>query len=378
MTRKRPKVSLSQPIKPQSGDLQKLFTAQDDVEQSAGMQLLAIRLDAIQPDGAQPRRSFPTESLQELSDSIQQDGVIQPIEVTEIRPNHYLIVHGERRWRAAKMAGLETIPAVVRRRDYDETTRFVRQLVENIQREDLNDVDRAGGLLHLRDLLQDELEKAQVEGVSDDQPWGNKITWAKVGQRLGYSRQRIHQLIQLLNLPDEIKEDVRDGRISEKDTRIYQGLKPSQQRALHKARIAGDITTDEAKNIARILKENPDRTVYQTIRDLRKPAPDFLPETKWTEPDASVLPDTTENLPPLAPFTENLPPLAPFTSDSLTTGLAPGTTRVTNITRLSYIRQHLARIQREDLHMAERQEIIRLLQLIEQDVRSLIEALSTD
>lgn len=366
MTRKRPKVSLSQPIKPQSGDLQKLFTAQDDVEQSAGMQLLAIRLDAIQPDAAQPRRSFPTESLQELSDSIQQDGVIQPIEVTEIRPNQYLIVHGERRWRAAKMAGLETIPAVVRRRDYDETTRFVRQLVENIQREDLNDVDRAGGLLHLRDLMQDELEKAQEEGVSDELPWGNKITWAKVGQRLGYSRQRIHQLIQLLNLPDEIKEDVRDGRISERDTRIYQGLKPSQQRALHKARLAGDITPDEAKNVARLLKENPDRTVYQTIRDLREPTPELLPET--TSSASSTLSDTSENW----------QHEAVFTPDPMTASLAPGATRVTNTTRLSYVRQHLARIQREGLNKTEQQEVLRLLHLIEQDVRSLIEALSAE
>lgn len=366
MTRKRPKVSLSQPIKPQSGDLQKLFTAQDDVEQSAGMQLLAIRLDAIQPDGAQPRRSFPTESLQELSDSIQQDGVIQPIEVTEIRPNHYLIVHGERRWRAAKMAGLETIPAVVRRRDYDETTRFVRQLVENIQREDLNDVDRAGGLLHLRDLMQDELEKAQEEGVSDEQPWGNKMTWAKVGQRLGYSRQRIHQLIQLLNLPDEIKEDVRDGRISERDTRIYQGLKPSQQRALHKARLAGDITPDEARDVARLLKENPDRTVYQTIRDLRNPAPESLPAIEW--PEKAILPDEIEDLPATAVS-------AP---DALSTSLAPGATRVTNTTRLSYIRQHLARIQRDGLTTTERQEVLRLLRLVEQDVRSLIKALGED
>ena len=87
--------------------------------------------------------------------------MIQPIEVTEVRPNVYMIVHGERRWRAAKMAGLETIPAVVRRRDYDQLTRFVRQIVENIQREDLNDVDRAAGMIRLRDLLQEELDRAQ-------------------------------------------------------------------------------------------------------------------------------------------------------------------------------------------------------------------------
>src|SRR5690606_7043256 len=113
-------------------------------------------------------RTFSADSLTELSESIRQDGVIQPIEVTEVRPNQYLIVHGERRWRAAKMAGLETIPAVVRRLDYDETTRFVRQLVENIQREDLNDVDRAAGLLRLRDLMQEELGKAQQASEAAD------------------------------------------------------------------------------------------------------------------------------------------------------------------------------------------------------------------
>lgn len=371
MARKRPKVSLAQPIQPQSGDLEKLFATQDDVEQAAGMQLLAIRVDAILPDSSQPRQSFPGESLKELSDSIQQDGVIQPIEVTEIRPNQYLIVHGERRWRAAKLAGLEIIPAVVRRRDYDEITRFVRQLVENIQREDLNDVDRAAGLLRLRDLMQDEMDKVQPEEkTTAEQPWGNKMTWAKVGQRLGYSRQRIHQLIQLLNLPDEIKDDVRDGRISERDTRIYQGLKPSQQRALHKARIAGDISTDEVKDVARILKENPDRTVYQTIRDLRDPMePDLISEPIWENPAGieSVAVHSAETV-----------EIPASSADSSLFDMAPGMNRVTNTMRLSYVRQHLARIQRQGLASSERHELLRLLHLIEQDVRSLLAALESD
>ncbi len=366
MPRKRPPISLSQPIKPQSGDLEKLFTTKQDVEQSAGMQLMAVRLDAIHPDPVQPRRTFPTDSLKELSESIRQDGVIQPIEVTEIRPNQYVIVHGERRWRAAKMAGLETIPAIVRRRDYDEITRFVRQLVENIQREDLNDVDRAAGLLRLRDLMQEELDKAHEEEVAAEQPWGNKMTWAKVGQRLGYSRQRIHQLIQLLNLPDEIKDDVRDGRISERDTRMYQGLKPSQQRALHKARIAGDISTSEAKDIARILKENPDLTVYQTIRALREPAE---VETVWAAPPS--------DLPAVQPADEPHS-THPFALEGSLPDRAPGPGRRTNMTRLSYVRQHLARIERQGLAAHERHEVLRLLRLIEQDVCSLIEALEID
>ena len=148
--KKRPKVNLAQPVRPKSGDLAQLFSSADDIEQSSGLQLLAIRIDAIQPDRLQPRQTFADDSLKELSDSIRQDGVIQPIEVTEVAPGQYVIVHGERRWRAAQLAGLETIPAIVRRRNYDEVTRFVRQLVENMQREDLNDVDRAVGLTPLR------------------------------------------------------------------------------------------------------------------------------------------------------------------------------------------------------------------------------------
>ena len=101
MAKKRPKVNLAQPIKPRSGDLEKLFATEEDVEQAAGLQLLAVRVEAIIADPDQPRRTFPDDSLQELSDSIQQDGIIQPIELTEVGSQQYMIVHGERRWRAA-------------------------------------------------------------------------------------------------------------------------------------------------------------------------------------------------------------------------------------------------------------------------------------
>jgi ParB family chromosome partitioning protein len=369
--KKRGKINLSQPSKPHAGDLEKLFTAKEDVEQASGLVLLALRVDAIQPDPAQPRQTFPQESLEELSESIRQDGVIQPIEVTEIAPNRYLIVHGERRWRAAQMAGLETIPAVVQRRNYDNVTRFVRQLVENIQREDLNDVDRAAGLLRLRDLMQTELNAAQEEGVSSDEPWGTKISWAKVGKRLGYSRQRIHQLIKLLDLPDEIKDDVRDGVLSERDTRIYQGLKPSQQRALHKARLAGDLSPAEVKDVAAYLKANPDKTVYQTIRELQEieeaaarerpydpllSLPDELPEEEELLIDSgskSALLREIDTLP----------------------DLAPGTLRVDNITRLGYILQHLARIKAQGMPPGEKAEVLSRLKLIQQHVNSLLVAI---
>jgi ParB family chromosome partitioning protein len=369
MARKKPRVNLAQSIRPQQGDLEKLFTSQDDVEQSSGLQLLAIRVDAIQPDPDQPRRTFPEDGLKELSDSIRQDGVIQPIEVTAVAPNRYIIVHGERRWRAARLAGLESIPAIVRRRDYDEVTRFVRQLVENIQREDLNDVDRAAGLLRLRDLLQEELTAAKAEDVPAAHPWSRKITWAKVGKRLGYSRQRIHQLIQLLKLPDEIKEDVRSGALTERDTRLYQGLKLSHQRALHRARMAGDLTQTEVRRIARFLKEAPQQTLPDAINLIRQPIPRNEQEFEISFGDSPFDPDVEENASPQRPLRTG----AGWHEGSV---IPPRSGGPTGVDRLDWVRGHLARVPRHKLTTAEQTEMLRLLHLIQQDVHSLISTLT--
>lgn len=374
MPRKRPEVDLAQPIQPRSGELEKLFSTDVDVEQASGLQLLAVRVEAIKRDPQQPRRTFPKASLQELADSIRQEGVIQPIELTEIDVNEYMIVHGERRWRAARMAGLDTVPAVVRRRDYDTITRLVRQLVENIQREDLNDVDRATGLWRLREMLQQELD-AQVAGgevTEDSSPWSKTITWAKVGKRLGMSRQRIHQLIRLLDLPDEIREDVRAGRMSERDTRVYQGLPPDIQSQLHVARYQQELNETELRLVANQLKEDPSKEVAQIIQEVRQPKPTQKDELK-KEPSF----DPMRNLTPQAQNEEFQQALRtqPWGEDGV---LPARQARPSNIDRLDWIRGHLARIQRQGLSVAERQEIIRLLKLVQQDVSSLLAALQED
>ena len=380
MAKKRPKVSLAQPVKPRTGDLEKLFATEGDTEQASGLQLLSVRLDTIVADPGQPRRTFPEDSLQELSNSIRQDGVIQPIEVTEMGPDQYMIVHGERRWKAAKMAALETIPAVVRRRDYDTITRLVRQLVENIQREDLNDVDRAAGLLRMQGLMQTELDAKAAEGnlEIDTSPWSKTITWAKVGKRLGMSRQRIHQLIRLLDLPKSIKEDVRAGKLSERDTRIYQGLKTRQQRDLHRARYEQELNPTELKLVARLLKDEPAKTVSQAIREVRHPFPSTTSEPELDssfEPEASFEPS-----PDPAVRDEEDASLTSLRSQPWTEGtvLPARQTRPTSIDRLDWVRGHLARIQRQALSPAERREILRLLTLIQQDVASLLAALQDD
>ncbi len=374
MARKRPKVNLSQAIQPRTGDMEKLFATEGDVEQAAGLQLLSIRLDAIVADPDQPRRTFPEESLQELCDSIRQDGVIQPIEVTETRAGLYMIVHGERRWRAAEMAGLETIPAVVRRQDYDTITRLVRQLVENMQREDLNDVDRAAGLLRMRELMQAELEAKPPDDSGNNTPWSKTVTWAKVGKRLGMTRQRIHQLIRLLDLPKPIKEDVRAGKLSERDTRVYQGLRSRQQRDLHRARYTKSLSPAEVKLVAQHLKEEPGKTVSQAIREVRNPLPDppkersfdsSFEETHAADPAERDVQDASLHALRDQPWQEG-------------TVLPPRQTRPNNIDRLDWVRGHLARLQRQGLSSAERRETLRLLGLIQNDVASLLAALQAD
>ena len=364
MARKRPRMNLSQPIQPREGEIEKLFATQDDVEQAAGLELLAVRIDAIQPDPDQPRSTFPRESLEELSNSIRQDGVIQPIEVAEVRPEVFMIIHGERRWRAAKMAGLETIPAVVRRRNYDELTRFVRQIVENIQREDLNDVDRAAGLIRLRDLMQQELDQARSEDVPADKPWGKRITWSKVAERLGYSRQRIHQLIQLLDLPEEIKSAVQEGELSERDTRIYQGLKPSQQRALHRLRVDGDITPAEMKKVARLLKDRPELTAHQAVRLLH--APEENNEQSLTSlHDPTALEENTRERP--APEEAEV-----WQEEGVIPTRSGG---LSDLDRLARVRGHLQRLSLDKLTTTERRAIVRVLQTIQRDVGALLDAL---
>ncbi|MGI0130348.1 MAG: ParB/RepB/Spo0J family partition protein, partial [Thermoplasmata archaeon] len=118
----------------------------------AAPRFLRLPLDAIEPDPDQPRREMSPEALAELAASIRQHGILQPIRVREVGPRLHRIIAGERRWRAAREAGLSEIPAVVAEADDDQA--FVEALIENVQREDLSVVDRARALRKLRETLR--------------------------------------------------------------------------------------------------------------------------------------------------------------------------------------------------------------------------------
>lgn len=193
-----------------------------------------IRLDRIVPDPAQPRRTFDPIRMEELANSITLEGVLQPIVVRyDEADDIYVIVHGERRWRASREAGQRTIPAIVR--EIDEDHRLIQQLMENVVREDLNAVDRAQALRALKTQMSD-------------------APWEEVASVVGIRRSRLFQLLGTEKLPEAIQEDIRAGRLSEKQSRALQGLSVEAQLALRDSILADDLTVDETMRLARALK----------------------------------------------------------------------------------------------------------------------------
>lgn len=193
-----------------------------------------IQLTRIEPDPDQPRRTFDDAKLAELAASIEIEGVLQPIVVRydEAR-DVYVVVHGERRWRASRLAGRTAIPAIVR--DVPADRRLIQQLMENIVRDDLNAVDRAGALRALKIQLGD-------------------VAWEQVAEAVGIRRSRLFQLLGTEKLPDSVREDIRAGRLSEKQTRALQGLPPGHQEALRAAIVADSLPATEATRLARALR----------------------------------------------------------------------------------------------------------------------------
>lgn len=178
--------------------LDALLPESDEME--AGIQQIAI--GDIDPNGDQPRRSFPDESLAQLAQSIRDQGVLQPILVTPQMGGRYRIVAGERRWRASRMAGLDTVPCIVR--DMDVIQQMEIALVENLQREDLNPMEQASGI------------RALMRQCG--------YTQEAVALRLSKSRPAIANLLRLLTLPQDVQELIRQGQLSAGHARVLAGL----------------------------------------------------------------------------------------------------------------------------------------------------------
>lgn len=153
--------------------------------------ILDLRINDIDPNPEQPRKEFNREKIEELARSIDKHGVIQPILV---RPHgdRYMIIAGERRWRAGKLAGLDNIPAIVR--DIDEKQMHMLALVENLQREDLDPIEEAKGIRQLMDEYD--------------------LTQDQVAAEVGKSRSAIANIVRLLNLPNWIQELIKEKKLT--------------------------------------------------------------------------------------------------------------------------------------------------------------------
>ena len=199
-----------------------------------------IEIEKIEANPFQPRREFHPEALQELSASIREHGVLQPILVTkrEIETPRglevkYQLIAGERRWRAATMAGLSQIPAVIRRGMPDDRIKLELALIENVQREDLNALERARAFKQ----LVDEFHLVQRE----------------VGTRIGKSREFVANTLRLLTLPEEILTAMQKGDITEGHARaiLMAGDESTKQFAVYQEIISNGLNVREAENKAR-------------------------------------------------------------------------------------------------------------------------------
>ena len=175
----------------------------------------------------------------------------------------------------------------------------------------------------------------------------------------------------MLDLPEEIKNAVRDGALSERDTRVYQGLTAPQQRALHRARMAGELNTGETRQLARLLREAPEMTVAVAARLLQSTTDDGQQMAGSTREADSLAPAPQ---PPGSPADDDQPRGASFSANPLRPARVGAPT---SIERLDWVRGHLARIDRHGLTAAERKEMLRLLKLIADDVASLTAALKS-
>ena len=212
--------------------------------------LKTLKITDVEPNRDQPRKTFNQESLEELADSIKTYGVIQPIVVTK-KDGYYAIVAGERRWRAAKIAGLEEIPAIIR--DDDEQTNKEIALIENIQREDLNPYEKALGIRQLMDKY----------GLTQEQ----------VSKKIGKSRSSVSNTVRVLYLAPDVLELVKQGKLSEGHCKALAGIsdpKRQYEAAIRMIERGESVRQAESKNRTTKKEKKLDpkyQYLYEDIED---------------------------------------------------------------------------------------------------------------
>jgi len=238
---------------------------------SSGEALATVNIDAIQPGRYQPRTRMDQEALGDLASSIKAQGLMQPILVRSISAGNYEIIAGERRWRAARMAGLTEVPVVVR--EVGDNAALAMALIENIQREDLNPIEEASGIQRLVDEFQ--------------------MTHEAAAQAVGRSRSAVSNLLRLLSLTPSVRELLEGGTIDMGHARALLALSPQRQTEAARTVVGKGLSVRETEQlVAHLLKDTPvtpkrkiDRDVARLEEELSQRAGtriEIKPSTKGT------------------------------------------------------------------------------------------------
>ena len=200
---------------------------------------LYLPISQVESCAGQPRKQFDPDALADLADSIREHGIIQPLTVRKLQSGYYQIIAGERRWRAARMAGLDQVPAIVI--EADDRKAMELAMIENLQREDLNPIEEAEGYRQLMEQYN--------------------LTQEETAQRVGRSRSVVANALRLLNLCPPVRAMVEDGRLSNGHARTILPLSPALQEKAADAILKSDLSVRQTELLVKKLtaeeKEKP-------------------------------------------------------------------------------------------------------------------------
>ena len=208
----------------------------DDVMESGEEKnSLFLPISQVESCASQPRKQFDADALADLADSIREHGIIQPLTVRKLQSGYYQIIAGERRWRAARMAGLSEVPAIVI--EADDRKAMELAMIENLQREDLNPIEEAEGYQML---------------ISQ-----YNMTQEETAQRVGKSRSAVANALRLLNLCPSVRAMVEDGRLSNGHARTLLPLAPEAQEKAAATIIKNDLSVRQTELLVKKLTAQP-------------------------------------------------------------------------------------------------------------------------
>ena len=192
---------------------------------------LYLPISQVESCASQPRKQFDPDALADLADSIREHGIIQPLTVRKLQSGYYQIIAGERRWRAARMAGLDQVPAIVI--EADDRKAMELAMIENLQREDLNPMEEAEGYQQLMTQYN--------------------LTQEETAQRVGKSRSAVANALRLLNLCPPVRAMVEDGRLSNGHARTILPLSPTLQEKAADAILKSDLSVRQTELLVKKL-----------------------------------------------------------------------------------------------------------------------------